>query len=89
MSSTPSKPSYLSLTWMYLDTKIYLDTSILETNNSSQREYSDSETRVIVLSSKSFGAVLFVGHVRLVGVPGFDSLMGIHILGRLSYALFL
>jgi hypothetical protein len=36
---TPSDSYYLSLVWMYLDTKICLDTSILETRNMGRREW--------------------------------------------------
>jgi hypothetical protein len=36
---TPSDHYYLSLIWMYLDTKMCPDTSILGTSNSGRREY--------------------------------------------------
>jgi hypothetical protein len=37
--ATPSDHYYLLLMWMYLETFYCLDTSILETSNSGQREY--------------------------------------------------
>jgi hypothetical protein len=36
---TPSNHYYLSLVWMYLGSKIYLDTFTLAIGNSGQREY--------------------------------------------------